>query len=48
MSLLDYLESFHRAIGKFDEYGFAESLDIKEEILSKANFDPKPLFFKTT
>jgi len=32
MSLHDYLDSFHRAIGKIDDYGFAESIDIKEEI----------------
>ena len=32
MSLRDYIDSFHRAIGKIDDYGFAESIDIKEEI----------------
>jgi len=32
MSLRDYLDSFHRAIGKIEDYGFAESIDIKEEI----------------
>jgi hypothetical protein len=32
MSLRDHLDSFHRAIGKIDDYGFAESIDIKEEI----------------
>lgn len=34
MSLRDYLEYFHRSIGKIDDYGFAESIDIKEEIRS--------------
>jgi hypothetical protein len=32
MSLRDYLDSFHQAIGKIDDYGFADSIDIKEEI----------------
>ncbi len=32
MSLRDFLDSFHRAIGRIDDYGFAESIDIKEEI----------------
>jgi len=32
MSLRDYLDSFHKAIGKIEDYGFAESIDIKEEI----------------
>ena len=32
MLLRDYLETFHRAVGKIDDYGFAESIDIKEEI----------------
>ena len=32
MSLRNYLDSFHQAIGKIDDYGFAESIDIKEEI----------------
>jgi hypothetical protein len=32
MSLRDYLDSFHRTIGKIEDYGFAESIDIKEEI----------------
>jgi len=32
MSLRDYFDYFHRAIGKIDEYGFAEAIDIKEEI----------------
>jgi hypothetical protein len=32
MSLRDYLDSLHQAIGKIDDYGFAESIDIKEEI----------------
>ena len=31
MSLRDYLDSFHQAIGKIDDYGFAESIAIKEE-----------------
>jgi hypothetical protein len=30
MSLHDYLDSFHRAIGKIEDSGFAESIDIKE------------------
>jgi hypothetical protein len=33
MSLRDYLDSFHQALGKIDDYGFAESIDIKEEII---------------
>lgn len=32
MFLRDFLDSFHRAIGRIDDYGFAESIDIKEEI----------------
>jgi hypothetical protein len=28
MSLRDYLDSFHQAIGKIDDYGFAESIKI--------------------
>lgn len=32
MSLRNYLDSFHQAIGKIDDYGFAEATDIKEEI----------------
>src|SRR5665647_3961013 len=32
MSLRDYLDSFHQVIGKIDDYGFAEAIDIKEEI----------------
>ncbi len=32
MSLREYLSSFHRAVGRIDDYGFAESIDIKEEI----------------
>jgi hypothetical protein len=32
MSLRDYLASFHRAVGRIDDYGFAESIDIREEI----------------
>ena len=31
MSLRDYLEAFHRAVERIDDYGFAESIDIKEE-----------------
>lgn len=34
MSLRNYLDSFHQAIGKINDYGFAESIDIKEEIRS--------------
>ena len=32
MSLRDYLDSFHRAVGRIDDYGFSESIDINEEI----------------
>ena len=32
MSLRDFLEFFHRSIGRIDDFGFAESMDIKEEI----------------
>jgi len=32
MSLRDYLDSFHSAVGRIDDYGFAESIDINEEI----------------
>lgn len=32
MSLRDYLSSFHSAVGRIDDYGFAESIDINEEI----------------
>jgi hypothetical protein len=32
MSLRNCLDAFHRAIGKIDDYGFAEAIDIKEEI----------------
>jgi predicted AlkP superfamily phosphohydrolase/phosphomutase len=32
VSLRDYLEAFHRAVERIDEYGFAESIDIQEEI----------------
>jgi hypothetical protein len=32
MSLRDYLVAFHRAVGKIDDYGFAESIDMREEI----------------
>ena len=32
MSLRDYLGSFHSAVGRIDDYGFDESIDINEEI----------------
>jgi len=32
MSLRDYLDAFHTAVGRIDDYGFAESIDINEEI----------------
>jgi len=32
MSLHDYLDSFHRAISKIEDFGFSESIDIKVEI----------------
>jgi len=32
MSLRDYLDSFHRAIERIEDYGFSESIDINEEI----------------
>lgn len=32
MTLRDYLGSFHSAVGRIDDYGFAESVDINEEI----------------
>ena len=32
MSLRNYLAAFHRAVGRIDDYGFAESIDIREEI----------------
>lgn len=32
MSLPDYLKAFRRAVGKINDYGFAESIDIREEI----------------
>jgi hypothetical protein len=32
MSLRDYLDSFLKAIGKIEDYGFAETIDIREEI----------------
>lgn len=32
MSLRDYLSDFHRALGRIEDYGFVESIDIKEEI----------------
>lgn len=31
MSLREYLDSFHRALEKIDDYGFAESIDIRVE-----------------
>jgi len=31
MSLIDYLDVFHRAVEKINDYGFAESIDIIEE-----------------
>jgi hypothetical protein len=34
MSLRDYLEAFHRAVGRIHDYGFVESIDIKHEILA--------------
>lgn len=32
MSLNAYLANFHRAVGRIDDYGFAESIDINQEI----------------
>jgi len=32
MPLRDYLHFFHSAVGRIDDYGFAESIDINEEI----------------
>ncbi len=32
MSLRDYLKEFHRALARIEDYGFVESIDIKEEI----------------
>jgi hypothetical protein len=32
MSLRDYLVAFHRAVGRIDDFGFAESIDVREEI----------------
>ena len=32
MSLNAYLAKFHRAVGRIDDYGFAESIDINQEI----------------
>lgn len=32
MSLRNYLDSFHRGIEKLEDYGYAESIDIREEI----------------
>ena len=41
MSLPDYLDSFHRAIGKIDDYGFAESIEIKVEIRAAKQAEAK-------
>ena len=30
MSLREYLDFFHSAVGRIDDYGFAESIDINE------------------
>jgi len=32
MSLREYLAFFHSAVGKIDDYGFADSIDINVEI----------------
>jgi hypothetical protein len=32
MSLPDYLKAFRRAVEKISDYGFAESIDIREEL----------------
>ena len=32
MSLRDYLDSFHSAVSKIEDYGISESIDIKVEI----------------
>ena len=32
MSLHEYLDFFHSAVGRIDNYGFAESIEINEEI----------------
>jgi len=32
MSLRDYLDSFHRAVSKIEDFGFSETIDIKMEI----------------
>ena len=32
MSVRDHLGAFHRALDRLDDYGFAESIDINEEI----------------
>ena len=32
MSLRNYLKDFHQAVDKINDYGFAESIDIREEI----------------
>lgn len=32
MSLREYLDFFHSSVGRLDDYGFAESIDINEEI----------------
>lgn len=51
MSLRDYLKAFHRAVGRIDDYGFAESIDIKEErraakqaIINRKSFSLMVLF----
>lgn len=32
MSLRDHLVAFHRAVGRIDDFGFAESIDVREEM----------------
>ena len=32
MSIREHLDAFHRALGRLDDHGFAESTDINEEI----------------
>jgi hypothetical protein len=32
MSLRSYLQAFHHAVDKINDYGFAESIDIRQEI----------------
>jgi len=32
MSLRSYLQDFHRAVDRINDYGFAESVDIRQEI----------------